>query len=106
MLSGALVLVAGAVVAGLGCKQRPATSEGRGDTLIVGRASDPLGLDPARVTDSESIETCEQIFEHLVRYRRDAMEVEPALATRWEVSQGGKVWTFHLRRGVSSTAIS
>ena len=93
-------LVAGAVAFG-SCETRRATTEGRGETVIVGRASDPLSLDPARVTDSESIETCEQIFEHLVRYRRDSMEIEPALATHWEVAQGGKVWTFHLRRGVS-----
>jgi peptide/nickel transport system substrate-binding protein len=86
-----------------GCGQSRGTqrTERHGDTLIVGRASDPLGLDPARVTDSESQETCEQIFEHLVRYRRNSMEVEPALATDWQVSPDGRQWTFHLRQGVT-----
>jgi peptide/nickel transport system substrate-binding protein len=69
-------------------------------TLLVGRASDAIGLDPARVTDGESVEVAEQIFEHLVRTRRSSSEIQPALATRWERSADGKEWTFHLRRGV------
>lgn len=69
----------------------------RGTTVVVGRGSDVLTLDPARVTDSESAEVTEQIFDHLVRYRRSTTEIEPELATRWEVSSDGKVWTFYLR---------
>jgi peptide/nickel transport system substrate-binding protein len=68
--------------------------------VLVGRGADVLGLDPARITDSESAEVTEQIFEHLVRYRRDSTEIEPALAKSWDVSDNGKVWTFHLREGV------
>ena len=89
------------VLCGCPLNRRAPSLEGHGETLIVGRASEPLGLDPARVTDSESIETCEQIFEHLVRYGWDSMEIEPALATRWEVSADGRQWTFHLRAGVT-----
>jgi peptide/nickel transport system substrate-binding protein len=70
-------------------------------TLIVGRAADAIGLDPATLTDNESVETCEQIFEHLVRYAPGSTEVEPALATRWAVSEDGREWTFELRPGVS-----
>jgi peptide/nickel transport system substrate-binding protein len=69
-------------------------------TVIVGHAADVIGLDPARITDAESAEVTEQIFDHLVRYRHDSTEVEPALATAWDVSADGRVWTFHLRRGV------
>src|SRR5438067_1093011 len=69
-------------------------------TVLVGRGADVLSLDPARVTDSESAEVTEQIFDHLVRYRHNSTDIEPALATRWEVSGDGKVWTFHLRPGV------
>jgi peptide/nickel transport system substrate-binding protein len=76
---------------------------GRGkveSTVMVGRGNDVLTLDPARVTDSESAEVTEQIFDHLVRYRRSSTEIEPALATHWEVSPDGKSWTFHLRPNV------
>jgi peptide/nickel transport system substrate-binding protein len=69
-------------------------------TVLVGRGADVLTLDPARVDDAESAEVTEQIYDHLVRYRRDSTEIEPALAVRWEVSGDGKSWTFHLRQGV------
>ena len=69
-------------------------------SLVVGRASDALRLDPALITDTESAEVCEAIYEHLVRYRPGTSEIEPALAESWEVSPQGTEWTFHLRRGV------
>jgi peptide/nickel transport system substrate-binding protein len=77
-----------------------APRHGGESTIMVGRASDALGLDPARITDGDSAEVTEQIFDHLVRYRRNSTEIEPALALSWEVSPEGKVWTFHLRSGV------
>jgi peptide/nickel transport system substrate-binding protein len=40
------------------------------------------------------------IFEGLVRYKAGSTEVEPDLATSWESSPDGLVWTFHLRQGV------
>ncbi len=73
----------------------------RGDTtVLVGRASDALALDPARIADIESSEVTEQLFDHLVRYKADSTEIEPALAESWEKSPDGRVWTFHLRRNV------
>lgn len=68
--------------------------------LLVGRASDALALDPARITDAESTEVTEQIFEHLVRYRPGSAQIEPALAESWRESPDGRTWTFKLRRGV------
>jgi peptide/nickel transport system substrate-binding protein len=68
--------------------------------LIVGRTADALSLDPARITDAESAEVTEQIFDHLVRYRHDSTEIEPSLATAWDVSADGRTWTFHLRPNV------
>ena len=68
--------------------------------LLVGRPNDAIGLDPARITDSESAEVCEQIYEHLVRANHVTGVIEPALATSWDVSVDGKQWTFHLRPNV------
>jgi peptide/nickel transport system substrate-binding protein len=70
------------------------------ETLIVGKAADALSLDPARITDNESVEVCEQIYEHLVRYGATSTDVEPSLAQSWSVSPDGRTWTFHLRDGV------
>jgi len=67
---------------------------------MVGRASDAISLDPARVTDNESVEICTQIYESLLRYRSGTTEVEPSLATSWTVSDDGLQWDFVLREGV------
>lgn len=72
----------------------------RTDTLIIGRSADGQGFDPARFTDNESVEVCEQLFEHLVRLTPDGNGVQEELATRWETSEDERAWTFHLRPGV------
>jgi peptide/nickel transport system substrate-binding protein len=70
------------------------------DTLIWGRGGDSVGLDLAQATDGESIKAGIQIFENLVKFGDNSMDVEPQLATSWEVSADGLTWTFHLRKGV------
>ncbi|MBA3534060.1 MAG: nickel ABC transporter, nickel/metallophore periplasmic binding protein [Ardenticatenales bacterium] len=40
------------------------------------------------------------VYESLVNYAADG-SIEPALAERWEVSDDGLEWTFHLRQGVT-----
>ncbi len=69
-------------------------------TLIVGRVADAIGLDPARVTDNESVEICGQIYESLLRYKTGTTVVEAGLAESWTVSEDGRIWDFTLRRGV------
>jgi peptide/nickel transport system substrate-binding protein len=69
-------------------------------TLIIGKPGDVIALDPAVVTDNESVEVIEQLFERLVRYRPGTREIEPALATHWEVFEHQTLWIFHLRDGV------
>lgn len=71
-----------------------------GDTLIYARGADSISLDPALIVDGESSKVLNNINEGLVRYVEGGTQVEPALATSWEVSDDGKVWTFHLREGV------
>jgi peptide/nickel transport system substrate-binding protein len=68
-------------------------------TLVVARAADIVGLDPARISDADSIEVAEQIFEHLVDVDA-AGQVVPRLAERWQVAADGKSATFNLRPGV------
>jgi peptide/nickel transport system substrate-binding protein len=69
-------------------------------TLVVAQATGVIGLDPVRVTDSESIEVGELLYEGLVRWKPGSTDVDASLATAWEVSKDGKRWTFHLRPGV------
>ena len=68
------------------------------DTLVIGRATDAIDLDPAVPTDTESAEIIEQVFDKLVHYRDG--DVVPGLATSWHAEAGGREWIFELRRGV------
>jgi peptide/nickel transport system substrate-binding protein len=77
---------------------RPVTHDA--DTIIVGRPFDAIYLDPALVTDNESVEVSEQLYDKLLNYRPGTNEIEPGLAVSWDTSDRGRVWTFKLRRGV------
>lgn len=71
------------------------------DTLVFGHAEDATKLDPADVTDSESLLATWHIYEGLTRYTPGTTEVEPSLATEWTASDDGLTWTFTLRSGVT-----
>jgi oligopeptide transport system substrate-binding protein len=60
---------------------------------------DPLTLDPAISAELTSLEYVTQIFSGLVKLE-DATEPEPDIAERWDISDAGRVYTFHLREGV------
>lgn len=70
------------------------------NVLLVGKADDPVGLDPAALTDLESIQVTESIYDTLVRFGEGTLDVEPALAESWTSSPDGRTWTFRLRDGV------
>ena len=63
---------------------------------------DPRSLDPALSTDVPTGRAVGYLFDGLTRFTPDA-RVIPALATRWDVSANGYVYTFHLRHGVKFT---
>ncbi|HEX2687209.1 MAG TPA: ABC transporter substrate-binding protein [Kofleriaceae bacterium] len=89
-------------VAALACDATPASLHHRRDpgALVVAQAADVAGLDPVRVVDSESIEVGSILFEGLARWQLGTTNVEPGLATRWQISADGLRWTFALRPGV------
>ncbi|MFH1132582.1 MAG: ABC transporter substrate-binding protein, partial [Pseudomonadota bacterium] len=80
-----------------GCSEKKAEKDW---PLVVAVTGDALSLDPAEMTDAESVQVAAQIFETLVRYKENSTRVEPSLATRWEVSKDGTLWTFYLRKNV------
>ena len=100
-----LVLLAGCELAGPSADEwagvgKRRTSDRDPGAIVVGRPADALSLDPARVTDNESAEVCEQIYDALLRYRPGTNIIESGLARTYEVSRDGREWTFHLREGV------
>jgi peptide/nickel transport system substrate-binding protein len=69
-------------------------------TFVWGRSGDAVRLDPALVTDGESVQVITNVFDTLVSFKPGTTELVPWLATSWEASDDGLVWTFHLRQGV------
>ena len=71
------------------------------DTLVVGQVAEPKALDPHTVTAVNDFRILVNIYEGLVQFRDGSLEVEPALAESWEISDDGTVYTFDLREGVT-----
>ncbi|ANT63375.1 peptide ABC transporter substrate-binding protein (plasmid) [Salipiger sp. CCB-MM3] len=69
--------------------------------LIVGQIAEPKSLDPAAVTAVNDFRILMNVYDGLVRYKDGTLEVEPALATDWTISEDGTEYTFTLREGVS-----
>ncbi|MCA0043951.1 ABC transporter substrate-binding protein [Celeribacter litoreus] len=68
--------------------------------LVVGQIAEPKALDPAAVTAVNDFRILMNVYDGLVRYKDGTLEVEPALATAWEISEDGTEYTFTLRDGV------
>jgi peptide/nickel transport system substrate-binding protein/oligopeptide transport system substrate-binding protein len=94
-----LLTLALPAVALLACTGGDSSPERR--MLVDSRdTEDPRSLDPALSTDVPTGRAVSYVFEGLTRFTPDA-QVEPGLATRWEVSEDGLVYTFRLRQGVT-----
>jgi peptide/nickel transport system substrate-binding protein len=77
------------------------TAAAAGGTLVFGTASDPVVLDGALVSDGESLRVIDQIFETLVSLKSGTTELQPGLASSWEISDDGLAYTFTLEDGVT-----
>ncbi|ACB86200.1 ABC transporter substrate-binding protein [Natranaerobius thermophilus] len=71
------------------------------DPFIIARAGDSDILDPNYATSEEDMDVVFQIFEGLLRFEDDDLNVGPGLANEWESSEDGKTWTFYLRDDVT-----
>jgi peptide/nickel transport system substrate-binding protein len=72
-------------------------------TLVVGIAADPTGFDPEAVLNNTSGFIMATIYDSLVRYKPGTTEVIPGVAEKWDVSDDGLTYTFHLKPGVKFT---
>ncbi|KGM48806.1 ABC transporter substrate-binding protein [Pseudooceanicola atlanticus] len=79
----------------------PAEAQTPPGVLIVGQIAEPKALDPAAVTAVNDFRILMNLYDGLVRYKSGTLEVEPALATGWEISEDGTEYTFTLREGVT-----
>lgn len=62
--------------------------------------NDLSNMDPSLITDIESALVATEVYQGLMKFKADSVEVEPDLAESYEVSPDGLKWTFHLRKGV------
>lgn len=54
-------------------------------------------LDPMRSAAAGNIETYGQLYSRLLRRNSETGALEPGLAEKWDISEDGKTYTFHLR---------
>jgi len=69
-------------------------------TFVFATSGDATRLDPGDGADNESMERIDNIFECLVGFKPGTTEIQPWLATSWDISSDGKEVVFHLREGV------
>lgn len=80
------------------CLFASACDRGRGRAeLVFINGSEPELLDPALITAQPSSRIAYALFEGLTVFGPDA-EIRPGVASRWELSEDGLVYTFFLRR--------
>jgi peptide/nickel transport system substrate-binding protein len=70
------------------------------DVLVIGHVAELQTLDPAQAVTISDFRILSNIYEGLVRYKDNSLEIEPWLATSWTMSPDGKTYTFKLRDGV------
>ena len=70
-------------------------------TLVYCSDASPAGFDPAQYTTSvEFSAAAYTVYNRLVEFEHGGTKIEPGLAQSWDVSDDGRVYTFHLRQGV------
>lgn len=77
-----------------------ASAQQSGGTLTAAWAQDPVGLDPHITSAYSSFQVLENVLDTLVELDTE-LNVQPSLATDWNVSEDGTVWTFELRDDVA-----
>jgi dipeptide transport system substrate-binding protein len=69
-------------------------------TLVYCSEGSPENFTPALNTTGTTFDAARPVYDQLVEFEPGSTNVTPGLAERWDVSEDGKVLTFHLRKGV------
>lgn len=86
--------LAGTLLAATGV---PASAATRGGTLVYGRQTDCIYLDPVHTAQNADIWVSLNLYDTLTQPTDDGKNVVPGLASSWEISRDGKAMTFKLR---------
>ena len=78
-----------------------ASAQASAKTLIYCSEAAPDNFDAATTTSGATYDaSARNVSNGLIKIKRGSTELEPGLATSWEISADGKEYTFHLRKGV------
>jgi peptide/nickel transport system substrate-binding protein len=83
-----------------GKQEKQEKEEKEGGIFVIARSTGAEIMDPGYAWNEGDMDIVTHLYDGLVRFKNDQLEVEPALATEWDVSEDGKTWTFKLRQGV------
>lgn len=68
--------------------------------IVVGLEAEPTSLDAHQISDYNSSRAAMELYDQLVRFKDESTELEPSLATKWDVSEDGLEYIFYLRQDV------
>ena len=94
------VIAVAALPALAACGEEEETSAEAGGTLTTALSFDPGSLDPDVFYGNEGLLITTSCYDGLLKYKNNTTEIEPALAESYDVSNGGKRYTFKLRSNV------
>jgi dipeptide transport system substrate-binding protein len=69
-------------------------------TLVYCSEGSPENFTPSINTTGTSFDAARPVYNRLTEFKRGTTEVVPGLAESWDIADGGKTITFHLRKGV------
>lgn len=95
------VIVAASALTGCSPQSSSLNGDDSSDRIVVGQVAEPKSLDPGAVTAVNDFRIVVNLYDGLVQYADDSLDVEPALATDWDISDDGLTYTFHLRDDVT-----
>lgn len=93
------VLCSALICAGCSQEQLSNVDTGTRDQILhLGNGTEPQDLDPQTVTGEPERNIILALFEGLISRNPETLELIPAVAESWEVSQDQMTYTFHLRK--------
>lgn len=93
-----LILLSGFLFTACGPRERVVDRAVKNQELYIANGAEPQSLDPHIVTGVPEMQIVRNLFEGLVVFNYETLEVIPAAAESWEVSEDGKTYTFFLRK--------
>ena len=94
-----LVLTGALVLAGCGGGGSKSATKAGGKILTIELGPEVESIDPALNTTNDGANYLTYLFDNLLRIDKEG-KVAPSLAEKYEVSEDGLTWTFHLRDGL------